>query len=260
MPDTDIIMSESITSETNLLKRKSHGASPSPNPDANASGDVPNKRPKIRDTPGGSPEPDEHPGRHGIGNGTTENGNQHAQEQAAKGVLSKQESQSPDTRRTEKESDLPSSPEQRRRPSEPRRHDDRSPTGPPDRRTSGKRRESNARSPQGRRGSGSERRMSSLGAEKDRRESFSQEDKKRGRRLFGGILSTLSQTTSNSQQKRRLEIEKRQQERATQQTREDGKRRFEKLAKLERVRKVEQVRFDEQVVSVKGLFFGCVDE
>jgi hypothetical protein len=103
--------------------------------------------------------------------------------------------------------------------------------------------------------------MSSFGAEteRDRRESFTQEDKKRGRRLFGGLLNTLSQTTSNSQQKRRLEIEKRQQEKATQQAREDDKRRSEKLAKLERIRKIEQVRFDEQVVSAGGLVFGCAN-
>lgn len=86
--------------------------------------------------------------------------------------------------------------------------------------------------------------------EKDRnsRDSFSQEEKKRGKRLFGGLLSTLSQTTNNSQQKRRQEVEKRQQERAAKQRIKDDKRRSERLAKLNKTRKVEQVRFDEQVV------------
>lgn len=254
-------MSETNSSETNQLKRKTHGASP--DPDENGSREVPNKRPRIVDIPGRSPEPEERPGRNGNGNGngTIENGNREQQESAAKDTPLKEESRSPHTRRAVKHTDVPSPPELRRKPSSPRRHDNRSPTGPPDRRTSGARRDSNARSSPDRRGPGSGRRMSSFGAEteKDRRGSFSQEDKKRGRRLFGGLLNTLSQTTSNSQQKRRQEIEKRQQEKATQQAREDDKRRSEKLAKLERVRKIEQVRFDEQVVSVKGLLCGCVD-
>jgi hypothetical protein len=87
----------------------------------------------------------------------------------------------------------------------------------------------------------------------DRRKNFSNEEKKRGQRLFGGLLNTLSQTTANSQQKKRLEIERRQQERAQQQRAEDDKRRAEKLAKLNHVRKIQQVKLDEQVVRV-GLF------
>lgn len=251
VPDTDAIMSEINPSETNQLKRKSHGSSP--DPDENGSGDVPTKRPRIVDIPGGSPEPEEHSGRNGNGNGTTENGNREPRDSAAKDAPLEEESRSPYTQRAVKRTDIPSSPERRWRPSETKRHDNRSPSGPPDRRTSGARRDSNARSSPDRRGSGSGRRMSSFGAEteRDRRESFTQEDKKRGRRLFGGLLNTLSQTTSNSQQKRRLEIEKRQQEKATQQAREDDKRRSEKLAKLERIRRIEQIRFDEQVMRTR---------
>lgn len=83
----------------------------------------------------------------------------------------------------------------------------------------------------------------------DRRKSSVQEERRRGQRLFGGLLSTLSQSTPNGQQKRRLEIEKRQQERAKQQKLEDEVRRAEKLAKLKAIRKVEQVKFDEASVS-----------
>lgn len=83
----------------------------------------------------------------------------------------------------------------------------------------------------------------------ERRKSSVQEEKKRGQRLFGGLLSTLSQTTPNGQQKRRLEIEKRQQEKAKQQKLEDEVRRAEKLAKLKAIRKEEQVKFDEETVS-----------
>lgn len=80
------------------------------------------------------------------------------------------------------------------------------------------------------------------------RRNFSQEEKKRGQRLFGGLLSTLSQTTSNSQQKKRLEIERRQQAKAQLQRAEDDKRRLEKLDRLNHIRKIEQVKFDEQAV------------
>lgn len=83
---------------------------------------------------------------------------------------------------------------------------------------------------------------------RERRKSSVQEEKKRGQRLFGGLLNTLSQSTPNGQQKRRLEIEKRQQERAKQQKVEDEVRLKEKLAALKAVRKVEQVKFDEEAV------------
>lgn len=226
-PDTDTVMSETRASETNQLKRKSFGASPGADCDDNE--DTPNKRQRIKEIPGRSPA------RHG--NGTIGNGNGERHRSPVKDAFLKEESRSPGARRERQVVDIPSSPEQRRRPSESTRHDDRSPVSPPDRR-----------------GSDTSRRMSSShGAERDRgrRESYSQEEKKRGRRLFGGLLSTLSQTTANSQQKRRLEIEKKQQEKAVKQKTEDDKRRMEKLAKLDKVRKIEQVRFDEQVMRTR---------
>jgi hypothetical protein len=83
-----------------------------------------------------------------------------------------------------------------------------------------------------------------------RRESNAQEERKRGQRLFGGLLNTLSQSTSNAQQKKRLEIEKRQQEKARLQKAEDESRRAERLQKLKEVRMREQVKFNEQSVSM----------
>ncbi|KAK8034840.1 hypothetical protein PG993_009835 [Apiospora rasikravindrae] len=77
------------------------------------------------------------------------------------------------------------------------------------------------------------------------------EEKKRGKRLFGGLLNTLSQTTTNSQQKRRQEIERRQQEKATQQRAEDSKHREAKLAKVREVRRREQINFEEQVMKTR---------
>lgn len=84
-----------------------------------------------------------------------------------------------------------------------------------------------------------------------RRPSATLEDKKRGKRLFGGLLSTLSQTNTNSQQKRRQEIEKRQQERLQKQRVEDDQKREEKLAQLKEIRMAEQMEFERKVVSFK---------
>lgn len=76
-----------------------------------------------------------------------------------------------------------------------------------------------------------------------------QEEKKRGKRLFGGLMSTLSQTSNTSQQqKRRQEIERRQQDRIQKQRAEDDEKRAEKLEKLRLVRMAEQITFDEEVV------------
>ncbi|KAK8100525.1 hypothetical protein PG999_010899 [Apiospora kogelbergensis] len=84
----------------------------------------------------------------------------------------------------------------------------------------------------------------------ERRASASMEEKKRGKRLFGGLLNTLSQTTTNSQQQRRQEIERRQQEKATHQRAEDSKHREVKLARIREVRQREQIKFEEQVKPV----------
>ncbi|KGQ10278.1 hypothetical protein BBAD15_g4367 [Beauveria bassiana D1-5] len=74
-----------------------------------------------------------------------------------------------------------------------------------------------------------------------------QEDKRRGKRLFGGLMNTLNQGPSTIQQKRRQEIEKRQKERMQKQDAEDGQRRAERLAQLRAVRIREQIIFDEEV-------------
>ncbi|OHE90842.1 hypothetical protein CORC01_13864 [Colletotrichum orchidophilum] len=77
------------------------------------------------------------------------------------------------------------------------------------------------------------------------------EEKKRGKRLFGGLLSTLSQTNSSSQHKKRREIEQRQQEKAQKQRAEDEKRRAEKLARITEARWQEQILFDEKVMRTR---------
>ncbi|KAK1981634.1 pinin/SDK/memA/ protein conserved region-domain-containing protein [Colletotrichum cereale] len=87
------------------------------------------------------------------------------------------------------------------------------------------------------------------GANTTRRTPLSKdEEKKRGKRLFGGLLSTLSQTNSGSQHKKRREIEQRQHERAQKQRAEDEKRRTEKLARITEARWQEQIKFDEKAM------------
>ncbi|ROT40494.1 hypothetical protein SODALDRAFT_330217 [Sodiomyces alkalinus F11] len=79
-----------------------------------------------------------------------------------------------------------------------------------------------------------------------------EEEKKRGQRLFGGLLSTLSQTSStSSQQKRRREIEQRQQERAQKQKAEGERRLSERLAAVNAVRQEEQKPFEEKVMKTR---------
>ena len=77
------------------------------------------------------------------------------------------------------------------------------------------------------------------------------EEKKRGQRLFGSLLGTLSQTSSKPAHKKRDEIEKRQQERLK---RDDGEREDEKRRKreeLERVRRDEQKAWDKEGVKMR---------
>ncbi|APA15006.1 hypothetical protein sscle_14g097760 [Sclerotinia sclerotiorum 1980 UF-70] len=85
----------------------------------------------------------------------------------------------------------------------------------------------------------------------ERRRSSVQEERKRGQRLFGGLLNTLNQSTPNGQQKKRQEIEARQKERAAQRKVEAEVKRKEKLANLRAVRMVEQVKFQEESMRIR---------
>ncbi|KAL2753476.1 hypothetical protein ACRALDRAFT_1077481 [Sodiomyces alcalophilus JCM 7366] len=79
-----------------------------------------------------------------------------------------------------------------------------------------------------------------------------EEEKKRGRRLFGGLLSTLSQTaSSSSQHKRRREIEQRQQEKAQKQRAEEERRLSERLAAINAIRQERQIHFEEKVMKTR---------
>ena len=79
------------------------------------------------------------------------------------------------------------------------------------------------------------------------------EDRKRGRRLFGALLGTLSQSSSSSTaQKRRSDIEKKQQAKLKQQIEEADEEKKEKLGALMKVRRKEQRIYDKQSVCLKG--------
>lgn len=80
------------------------------------------------------------------------------------------------------------------------------------------------------------------------KKSVTQEERKRGQRLFGGILGTLSgQTREGSNlHKRRQDIERRQHERVQRQEVEDEKHRRERLERGRRERMMNQIEVDEK--------------
>jgi hypothetical protein len=77
------------------------------------------------------------------------------------------------------------------------------------------------------------------------------EEKKRGRRLFGGLLSTLSQTNSSTHQRKRQEIERRQHAKISMQRAEDDKQREAKLDWLRQVRMRAQIDWEERVMHTR---------
>lgn len=81
-----------------------------------------------------------------------------------------------------------------------------------------------------------------------RRKNGQVEERKRGQRLFGALLGTLSQRATPSTSKRRAEIEQRQKEKLKQQAEEDSQRRQERQEELRAARMRQQVKFDEQNV------------
>ncbi|KAI1322813.1 hypothetical protein F5Y16DRAFT_385486 [Xylariaceae sp. FL0255] len=86
----------------------------------------------------------------------------------------------------------------------------------------------------------------------DRREIARQEERKRGRRLFGGLMNTLSQAgAAGSQNRKRQEVERRQQAKTAQQRDDEYRQRMEDRAKLAETRAIEQIYFEEQVMRAK---------
>lgn len=86
---------------------------------------------------------------------------------------------------------------------------------------------------------------------RNRRADGRAEERKRGQRLFGALLGTLSQKSSTTTQKRRADIEKKQQAKLKLQAEEYDAKKRDELDKLLAVRRREQQRFDEQSVGRK---------
>ena len=84
----------------------------------------------------------------------------------------------------------------------------------------------------------------------ERRKSGQVEERRRGQRLFGALLGTLSQSSSSAAHKRRTDIEKKQQAKLRQQAEEHDEQKKQRKEALLVVRRREQVKFDKQSVSV----------
>ncbi|KAI4144778.1 MAG: hypothetical protein L6R39_004036 [Caloplaca ligustica] len=83
----------------------------------------------------------------------------------------------------------------------------------------------------------------------DRRRSGQLEERKRGQRLFGALLGTLSQSSSSTAQKRRTEIERKQQAKLRLQAEEQDEQKKQRRESLMAVRRKEQTKYDRQSVS-----------
>lgn len=94
----------------------------------------------------------------------------------------------------------------------------------------------------------------------DRRRSGQMEERKRGQRLFGALLSTLSQSSSSTAQKRRTDIEKRQQAKLKLQAEEYDEEKKLRLEALMEVRRREQKKYNKQSVCFSMAKFSDVSK
>ncbi|KAI1433935.1 hypothetical protein GGR50DRAFT_451140 [Xylaria sp. CBS 124048] len=77
------------------------------------------------------------------------------------------------------------------------------------------------------------------------------EETRRGRRLFGGLMNTLSEASAGPQPHKRQDVERRKQAKSTQQRAREERFRVQRFYQLEEVRKSEQVRFDREIMKAK---------
>ncbi|KAI9702576.1 MAG: hypothetical protein M1836_001056 [Candelina mexicana] len=85
----------------------------------------------------------------------------------------------------------------------------------------------------------------------ERRKSGHIEERKRGQRLFGALLGTLSQSSASSAQKRRTDIERKQQAKLKLQAEEYDEKQKKALDELLVVRRKEGRKYDEQSMRVR---------
>lgn len=74
------------------------------------------------------------------------------------------------------------------------------------------------------------------------------EDRKRGQRLFGGLLGTLSQSSSSAAQRRRADIEKKQQEKLKSQDAEYGELKKRRKEQRDEIRRREMPLYEREAV------------
>ncbi|KAL8672077.1 MAG: hypothetical protein Q9168_003437 [Polycauliona sp. 1 TL-2023] len=77
------------------------------------------------------------------------------------------------------------------------------------------------------------------------------EERKRGQRLFGALLGTLSQSSSSAANKRRTDIEKKQQAKLRVQAEEHEEQKKQRLDSLMAVRRKEQKKYDKQSMHIR---------
>ncbi|KAL9636867.1 MAG: hypothetical protein Q9204_002093 [Flavoplaca sp. TL-2023a] len=85
----------------------------------------------------------------------------------------------------------------------------------------------------------------------DRRKSGQLEERKRGQRLFGALLGTLSQSSSSTANKRRTDIEKKQQAKLRLQAEEHEEQKKQRLQSLMAIRRKEQQKYDKQSMHIR---------
>ncbi|KAI4093443.1 MAG: hypothetical protein LQ344_002856 [Seirophora lacunosa] len=85
----------------------------------------------------------------------------------------------------------------------------------------------------------------------DRRRGGQMEERKRGQRLFGALLGTLSQSSSSTAQKRRTDIERKQQAKLREQAEELDEQKKQRLESLLVVRRNEQKKYDKQSMHIR---------
>lgn len=82
----------------------------------------------------------------------------------------------------------------------------------------------------------------------ERRKSGQLEERKRGQRLFGALLGTLSQSSSSTAQRRRTDIERKQQAKLKLQADEFDEKKRQRLDAIMAVRRQEQKKYNRQSV------------
>ncbi|KAI9877117.1 MAG: hypothetical protein M1830_004722 [Pleopsidium flavum] len=83
------------------------------------------------------------------------------------------------------------------------------------------------------------------------RKSGQVEERKRGQRLFGALIGTLSQSSSSTAQRRRADIEKKQQAKLKLQAEEYDEKKRKRFEELMVVRRREQKKFDKQSMQIR---------